>query len=117
MLANNFGLFGNRRRARWLLKKLYGMTTDDATILAESTDPYADENSAHRQYRSRNRKRNRMPGQIRLRLRYRQYKTPWFDFLLVSRREMTEIVAGTGWRVERFLDSGEPIYIGLLKKE
>lgn len=117
MLANNFGLFGSRRRARWLLKKLHRMTADDASILTESTDPYADDNPAHQQYRSRNRERNRMPGQIRLRLRFRQYKTPWFDFLLVSRREMTEIVAGTGWYVERFIDSGEPIFIGHLKKE
>jgi cyclopropane fatty-acyl-phospholipid synthase-like methyltransferase len=117
MLANNFGLFGNRRRARWLLKKLHAISTDDAVILTESTDPYANDSPVHRRYRSRNRERGRMPGQIRLRLRYRQYKTPWFDFLLVSKREMAEIVDGTGWRVERFIDSGEPIYIGLLKKE
>lgn len=116
MMANNFGLFGSRRRARSLLKKLHAVTAADAVILAESTDPHADSNPAHRRYRRRNREKGRLPGQIRLRLRYRQYKTPWFDFLLVSKREMTEIVKDTGWRIERFLDSGGPTYIGLLKK-
>jgi hypothetical protein len=58
-----------------------------------------------------------MPGQLRLRLRYRQYKTPWFDYLLVSKREMKRIVGGTGWIVDGFIDSGEPIYIGILRKE
>lgn len=116
MLANNFGLFGNPRRARWLLKRLHGVTTDGAVILAESTDPYSDRNAAHKQYQRRNRDNGRLPGQLRVRLRYRQYKTPWFDYLLVSKHEMKEIVSGTGWRVDRFIDSGEPIYVGLLKK-
>lgn len=116
MLANNFGLLGNPKRARWWLKRLHKITTDDARVLAESTDPYKNRDPVHRRYQAHNRDRGRLPGQVRLRLRYHQYRTPWFDYLLVSKREMDEIVTGTGWRVDRFIDSGEPIYIGLLKK-
>jgi SAM-dependent methyltransferase len=116
MLANNFGLFGNVRRARWMLKRLRYMTSEDATILAESTDPHANTSPAHRKYQQRNRKNGRPAGQLRLRLRYRQYKTPWFDYLLVSKCEMERIVKGTGWTVDTFIDSGEPIYIGVLRK-
>jgi SAM-dependent methyltransferase len=116
MLANNFGLFGNTVRARWLLKKLHRITTGDAMILAESTDPHASTDPAHRRYRRRNLEKGRMPGQIRLRIRYRQYASPWYDYLLVSKSEMKKIIAGTGWRVDRFIDSEDPIYVAVLKK-
>jgi hypothetical protein len=58
-----------------------------------------------------------MPGQLRLRIRYRQYRTPWFDYLLVSKKEMRRIVSGTGWHIDRFIDSGDTIYVGVLKKD
>jgi SAM-dependent methyltransferase len=117
MLANNFGLFGDPDRAKRLLKKFRNVTSADAVILAESTDPYAGAAPVHRAYHRRNRDRGRMAGQLRVRLRYRQYKTPWFDYLLVSKKEMKTVVAGTGWRVDSFVDSGEAIYIGVLKKD
>ncbi len=116
MLANNFGLFGSPARARWLLRRFKRFSTDDAVILAESTDPYARASAEHRRYQNRNRERGRIPGQLRLRLRYRQYQTPWFDYLLVSKSEMERLVEGTGWYVDRFVDSGEAIYIGVLKR-
>jgi SAM-dependent methyltransferase len=117
MLANNFGVFGSPKRASWLLKRFRGITSDDAVILAESMDPVAGATAVHRRYQRRNRARGRPPGQLRLRLRYRQYRTPWFDYLLVSKRELKRIVGGTGWHVERFIDSGGSIYIAVLKKE
>jgi len=38
MFGNNFGLFGNFKKAKLLLKKLYRITSPAALILAESTD-------------------------------------------------------------------------------
>jgi hypothetical protein len=34
-----------------------------------------------------------MAGQLRLRIRYRQYRGPWFDYLLASAAEVHTIVA------------------------
>lgn len=116
MLANNFGLFGSPARAQWLLKRFRRMTADKAVILAESTDPYAGPSAAHKQYQRRNRERGRLPGQLRLRVRYRQFKTPWFDYLLVSKSEMKRIVNGTGWRIERFIYSDGADFIGVIRK-
>lgn len=116
LLANNFGLAGNPARARWVLKRLHRITSPAAVVLAESTDPYVNASPAHRRYQTRNRARGRMPGQLRLRLRYRQYRTPWFDYLLVSKKEMKRIVSDTGWMIDRFIDLDDSIYIGVLKK-
>jgi hypothetical protein len=82
MFGNNFGLFGSFSRARWLLRRLYEVTSDDARIIAESTDPYKTRDPAHLAYQKLNRSKGRMSGQVRIRVRYRTYMTPWFDYLL-----------------------------------
>ncbi len=71
MFGNNFGLFGNPKRAKWLLRRFYGMTTADGRILAESRNIYARNKPEHLAYHERNRKRGRLPGQLRLRVRYK----------------------------------------------
>jgi len=117
MMGINFGLFGGRRRAKWLLGRFHAMTSDGARIIAHSNDPYRTSNPYHLKYHELNRGRGRMPGQLRIRVRYRTYATPWFDYLLVSQGEMQELLEGTGWRVMRFLDSPGSTYIGVIEKE
>jgi SAM-dependent methyltransferase len=116
MFGNNFGLFQSFPRARRLLKKMHRITTARARIIAETFDPYQTSIPEHLAYHRRNRRRGRMAGQLRLRIRYRTYCTPWFDYLFVSREEMQAILAGTGWGVKRFLDSPGPGYIAVLEK-
>ncbi len=116
MLGNNFGLFGSERRARWLLRRFAGATGDDARIIAESNDVYRTEVRAHLRYHRLNRRRGRMPGQVRIRIRYETYVTPWFDYLLASPKEMAGILDGTGWSIDRILKSGGPAYIAVIRK-
>jgi len=47
-----------------------------------------------------------MGGVERLRVRYRQYATPWYDVLFASREEAVRLVEGTGWVASRFVDDG-----------
>lgn len=115
MLGNNFGLLANRVRGRWLLRRLHSITDPDARIIAESVDPYLTDNPFHLAYHRRNRQRGRMAGQLRIRVRYQKYATPWFDYLIVSRTEMAAMLRGTGWAVERFL-AGRPNYIAVIAK-
>jgi len=117
MFGNNFGLFGSFERARWLLRRFHNMTTDDALIIAESSDPYQTKEPHDRKYHRWNKERGRMGGQYRIRVRYKTYSTPWFDYLLVSKSEMKKIVRGTGWRVQRFIDSPGASYLAVLEKQ
>ncbi len=117
MFGNNFGLFASWNRARQLLKRFHTMTTPDARILVESLDPYQTMEPAHLRYHKMNRQRCRMAGQARIRVRYKTWASPWFDYLLVSQDEMRKIVEGTGWRVKRFYTSGSrPMYAALIEK-
>jgi len=117
MMGNNFGLFGNLENARKLLKRFCTMTSEDALIIAETRDPSKTSNPDHLKYQEENRKKGRMPGQIRIRVRFKKFVTPWFDLLIVSKEEMKQILKGTGWIIQKFIDSGGSIYIAIIEKE
>ena len=116
MFGNNFGLFGNPRRARWLLRRFRAITPAGARIIVESTNPYHGAHADHRRYHKLNRQRGRLSGQLRLRVCYGNLRTPWFDYLLVSPGEMRKIVAGTGWYVARMVPSRGRQYAAILEK-
>ncbi len=117
MYGNNFGLFGGFRRARRLLRRFHRMTGPAARIIAETNDPYATKNPDHLAYHRLNRRRGRMGGQLRIRVRYLRHATPYFDYLIVSREELGRIVHGTGWKVSRFIPPRGTPYVAILEKE
>jgi SAM-dependent methyltransferase len=116
MLGNNFGLFGSRAGARRRLRKLARVTSDGARIIAQSLDPHATDNPDHLAYHRRNLRRGRMAGQIRMRVRFARSVGRWFDYLLVSPREMEEVLEGTGWGVEKFIPAEGPNYAAVITK-
>lgn len=116
MFGNNFGLFGSFKKAKQLLKKLYKITSKDAVIIAESNDPYKTNDTIHLAYHKFNRRRGRMAGQLKIRIRFRTYIGDWFDYLLVSKKEMESILEGTGWKVKKYINSGKHMYIAILHK-
>lgn len=117
MYGNNFGLFGSFRRARWLLRRFRNLTSPDARIIAETRNPYGTDDPYHTAYHRLNRRRGRMGGQIKMRVLYETHRTPWFDYLMVSREEMDAILAGTGWAVDRIFDGKHGTYVAVIGKE
>jgi len=117
MMGNNWGLMASRRRARWLLRKFYGMTSSSARIIAASNDVYQTDSPYHLAYQAYNREMGRMTGQIRMRVCYKIYRSPWFDYLMVSRDEMKDILEETGWHVKQFIDSPGSTYMAVIEKE
>lgn len=115
-LGNNFGLFANRREAQRMLLRLHRMTSSDAHIVAESLDPRDTDNPFHLAYHRKNLARGRMAGQVRIRVRYQGYVTPWFDYLFVSKTEMRGLLRGSGWRIQEFLPGEGPVYVAVLAK-
>ena len=73
MMGNNFGLFSNFKKAQKLLKRFHNITSTNAVIIAASNDVYQTENPVHLRYHEQNRKRGRMSGQIRIRIRFKNF--------------------------------------------
>ncbi|MDE3085154.1 MAG: class I SAM-dependent methyltransferase [Acidobacteriota bacterium] len=107
LFGNNAGIFGTPARLQAVLARWARRMGPDATVLAESTSPYAGTapllDAAHRRA---NRAAGRMPGQLRLRYRYGGHVSPWFDWLFLSPAELRRLLRGTGWGVETLLDDG-----------
>jgi SAM-dependent methyltransferase len=117
MFGGNLGLLGSAARGKRLLRRLHRVSSSRACILGETLDPYATDDAAHLAYHKRNRRRGRMGGQIRLRVRYRDYATPWFDYLFLSHDELEELLEGTGWGVSRTIEDDPPLYVAVIEKQ
>ena len=117
MFGNNFVLLGSYEKARRLLLKLHSLTAPKARIIGTTRDPYVTKSREHKEYHRWNRRRGRMAGELRLRVRHKKLIGPWVDYLFASEPEVRRIVAGTGWRVERIVRRGaEAQYAMILEK-
>lgn len=116
LLGNNFGLLRTFEKAKTRLKKFYSITNQKAHILIESNNYSMINDPLHKEYLEFNKKRGRMSGQLRIRLRYKKYATDWFDYLQVSKEELREIIKNTGWDIKKLINSKDTRYIVVLQK-
>lgn len=117
LMGGNLGLLGGRAHAHELLRHFSEVTTERGRIVADTRDPYVTDDAAHRAYHERNRHQGRLGGRLRIRVRYRHWATAWFDYLLLSRAELEELVEGTGWEVFRYVEGEPGTYAVVLRKE
>lgn len=117
MMGNNFGLFGSLENARTMLEKFARITAPDARIIAVTFDPYKTDNPHHRSYLRANRRRGRLGGQIRMRVRYGKTIGEWFDYLFVAPEEMRDILSDTDWHIEKLLNAEEANYVAVIQKK
>ena len=95
VVGNNFGLVGTRATAPRILGELAAVTSNEACLLVESRDVYASKDPDHLAYHELNRLRGRLPGALRIRVRFKRHMSPWFDYLMVSLEEMRDVVDPT----------------------
>lgn len=117
MFGNNFGLLGGKKRAEWVLEKFRRLGNPGVQLIVTATDPYEANDPDQLTYQKFNVRRGRLAGQIRLRIRYRKYQTPWLDYLLVSQQEMAAMLKGSGWKVTKFIPGSEGAYAAIVQRE
>ncbi len=117
LLGNNFGLLQTVNKSRKLLRMIHQLTSKNAIIIAESSDPTKQQEIENIAYQKSNIKKGRLPGQRRIRIRFRNYCSDWFDYLGVSKKEMETVLEGTGWRVKQYFDSDRTSFIAIIEKQ
>lgn len=117
MMGNNFGLFGSREKARTILKIFSRITAPEAQIIAGTLNPYKTDNPDHLQYLKLNKRRGRMAGQIRMRIRFGRAVGEWFDYLFVSPAEMEMILQDTDWQLKQLIESESANYFAVIVKK
>ena len=116
MLGNNFGLLGGERAARRALRRLHAVARPGGRLIGQSYDPHSFEQPSQASYFARNVEHGRLPGTLRVRVRYQECSTPWFDVTIFSPVELEAVLDGTGWRVRRTLPSGRGGYVAIVDR-
>ncbi len=116
MMGNNLALLSNIKRAKWLLKRFYQMTPENGVIIGQTIDPYQTNMPEHLAYQGQNRSKGRMSGQVRIRVRYKNYVTPYFDYLFLSREELTHLLENSGWLIKQHIEGLNGTYVVILGK-
>jgi SAM-dependent methyltransferase len=114
LFGNNLGLLRDARHAVWLLRRLRTAGSPTSRILGSGRDPHRTNEPHHVAYHARNRARDRLPGQMRFRLRYLEHRTRWFDYLFPSPAELRSLAASGGWSLTEVVEDDEGRYSALL---
>ena len=110
MLGHNLALLGSAGGAKRILKRLHRAVVPGGRLIGDILDPYETEDPNYLAYHAQNRSTGRMGGQIRMRVRYKGYKSPWFDYLFLSREELEGLLEATGWRLKEIIGTYGPSY-------
>jgi SAM-dependent methyltransferase len=114
LCGNNYGLLENLEHGLSFLGALAGMAASRAEILGTCVDPSATEDALHLAYHERNRNHGRHPGQIRLRARWSDVATGWFDYLFVPVEEIKDLAEKAGWELVEYQPGSRP-YLAVLR--
>ncbi len=98
MMGHNLGLLAPDPVRS--LERLAAMASSGAVIVGTTVDPYATDDPTHIEYHDANRSRGRLPGHVVLRVRTKWTIGPWFDYLLSSFDELSEVARKAGWHSE-----------------
>lgn len=114
LLGNNLGILGSVEHAAAVLDSLASVLAPGGRVIGIGLDPTLDDVPWHAAYRERNVSRGRLPGQIRLRIRFRSVADPWFDWLFTPVDGLAELAERSGWVVAEHT-TPDPAYLAVLR--
>lgn len=104
LMCGNLGLAGDWEPTRRLLTQLGAMTVPGGLLIGDSVDP---DDPDDLDFQVRNRGAGFHLGRVRLRLRYGDVVTPWWELLNLPPAGIEMLVDGTGWMIEEHLRDGD----------
>ncbi len=106
-MSNGLGISGAMEETREMISEAGRVLSQgEGKLIAHSTDPRDPNSGLGESYISRNRGKGREPGLLRIRLRYGDLAGPWFDLLLLTRDEVKDLLAKTGFKLVKEADWG-----------
>ena len=103
-MCGNLGLAGDWEPTRRLLRRLASMTVPGGVLIGDSVDP---DDPDDLDYQERNRRAGFHRGRVRLRIRYGDLVSPWWELFNIPPAEVEELVDGTGWTLEEQQREGD----------
>ena len=100
--GNNLGLMQNERFFVHFMHLLEAHTHAHSTLFIESMSPYGEGflDDDTKAYVAHNLRQGRMGGQMRVKVRYKKFATPWSDYLFASPEELEAMLLPTAWQID-----------------
>ena len=116
LLCGNFGLAGSWEGTRQLLSQLSEICAEDAVLLADTVDPTMIDDPDVQSYQKQMIARGEYVGNVTLRLKYDEIKSPWWRLTNVLIADTPRLIEGTGWYLEGHQISGMEHYLKLRRE-
>jgi len=114
LLGANLGLLGSRQKAINILRSIDAITSPSARIYGSTNDYTKTTEKVHIAYRSQNVKCNRLPGMVKIRVRWQQFKGDWFNYLLFTKDDLVSALNGTAWVITDTIVASDGISHGYI---
>lgn len=114
LMGSNLALLESAARAGPMLDTLRRLGASDVTVIGTCRDPYLTDSRDNLSYHESNRRRGRMAGQVRMRIRFERLATDWFDYLFVSPAELARLTHDAGWDIAH-ITAPDPGYLAVLR--
>ena len=118
MMGNNFGICGDIPKTQKLLRRFRTFLSPDGLLIFSCRDPLNTDNPIHLSYHEQNRKNDRPPGLIKIRICYQNTKDEWWDLLFVDVPTVEEILDNSGYdKVAIYQHSSSPEFYVVAEQE
>jgi len=118
LMGHNIGLLGGPAQAPAFLGALREIARPGAKVIGTNREPLATDDPVNLAYHQMNRDRGRLPGELRIRVRWRALATDWFDYWFLSVSELDAVAGSAGWTlVDTDYDDSNDNYLAELTLE
>lgn len=116
LLGNNGGFLSNRETAPVLMARLAELANPGAVLLIQSLDPGEYPRVFDTAWQRANVEAGNYPGQLRIRIRYEQAVSDWFDCLFLGPDDLDALARRTGWTLAEASASWEGMFTAVLRR-
>jgi 2-polyprenyl-3-methyl-5-hydroxy-6-metoxy-1,4-benzoquinol methylase len=118
LFGNNLGLLEDFKIGFKILDNLKKIANHKAIIIASSVNPYLTKDPMHLNYHKKNIAKRLPAGRLRLRLKYKNFRGLWFNYLFVSPDELKNLAKSCGWEVKKIIScENDSHYCAILELE
>ncbi len=119
LFGHNIGIGGNLEGGKKLLSVLRKLVRPEGVLLMTSSDVTRTRQGRHFEYHQKNTDNGRYPGEIRIRVEYKDLISEWFAWLHVAPEMLKEMAAATGWELKEahgYFDNDYAAVLGALNR-